>query len=71
MNMQQIRKIAKGMDLNTTKIKKLDLIRSIQTEEGNNACFNTASDGQCDQTNCLWREDCLNPKTAGKKNTKH
>lgn len=39
-------------------MKKADLIRSIQTAEGNFPCFATAKD-YCDQTNCCWRENCL------------
>jgi hypothetical protein len=39
-------------------MKKTDLIRSIQTAEGNFSCFGTAKD-YCDQTSCCWREDCL------------
>jgi len=34
------------------------LIRSIQRIEGNPDCFGKA-DGNCDQTDCFWREYCL------------
>jgi hypothetical protein len=40
-------------------MKKENLIRSIQLAEGNFPCFGTATAGLCDQTNCLWRVDCL------------
>jgi len=59
MNMQAIRKIAKRLDINTKRVKKLDLVRSIQVEEGNFGCFMTAEKGLCDQATCLWRTDCL------------
>ena len=39
-------------------MKKTDLIRSIQTAEGNFPCFGTAKDF-CDQMSCSWRGDCL------------
>jgi hypothetical protein len=39
-------------------MKKEDLVRSIQTSEGNFPCFGTAKD-YCDQMNCCWKNDCL------------
>jgi len=39
-------------------MKKVDLIRSIQSAEGNFPCFGTAKDF-CDQMSCSWRGDCL------------
>ena len=65
MNMQDIRKMAKRLDINTKRVKKLELVRSIQLEEGNFACFMTAEKGICDQDGCLWRKDCL--KISSKK----
>jgi hypothetical protein len=38
--------------------KKENLIRSIQTAEGNFPCFGTAKD-YCDQAACSWRNNCL------------
>jgi len=40
-------------------MKKENIIRAIQRAEGNFECFGTAVSGNCDQMNCLWREDCL------------
>ena len=59
MNVQQIKIIARDRGLKPGKLVKGDLIRMIQREEGNFACFGTAITGECDQTACLWREDCL------------
>jgi hypothetical protein len=59
MNMQDIRSIAKEFGLKTGKKTKIDLVRTIQLTEGNFDCFATASAGECDQTGCLWRKDCL------------
>lgn len=59
MNMQDIRSIAKEYGLKTGKLTKVNLVRTIQLTEGNFDCFATASAGECDQTGCLWRDDCL------------
>ena len=58
MSIYDIRVIAQNMGINPRKMNKADLIRSIQTAEGNTPCFKTKGEG-CDQTDCLWRSDCL------------
>jgi len=58
MLVKEIKAIANAMDINPGKLKKADLIKTIQEKEGNNPCFGT-SDGSCDQMNCRWRKDCL------------
>ncbi|MBN2644696.1 MAG: SAP domain-containing protein [Desulfuromonadaceae bacterium] len=58
MKMDEIRKIAKSMNLKTSGVKKADLIHAIQAAEGNPVCFATATSDQCGQPDCLWREDC-------------
>jgi hypothetical protein len=58
MTMYEIRVIANKMGINPKKMNKMDLIRSIQIQEGNTPCFKTAGT-YCDQTNCLWKSDCL------------
>ncbi|OOG23775.1 SAP domain-containing protein [Thioalkalivibrio denitrificans] len=69
MNVASIREIARGMEISIGKLNKADLIRQIQKMEGNFPCFGTALNGVCDQTECLWREDCLagaaRPKVEG------
>jgi hypothetical protein len=59
MNMQQIRKMAKNLGIQTRQVKKCDLVKSIQIEEGNFDCFATAYSGECDQKKCLWKKDCF------------
>lgn len=59
MRMQEIRDIAKQHGLKTSRQNKVDLVRHIQSAEGNFNCFATAVDGICDQYGCLWREDCF------------
>jgi len=57
MTIYDIRVIAKNMGIDPKKKNKADLIRSIQIKEGNEPCFRTGT--SCNQTNCLWRSDCL------------
>ena len=56
--MAEIRSKAKELGLEIHRLKKPDLIRSIQTAEGNTACFAT-SRTECDQMLCCWRADCM------------
>jgi hypothetical protein len=58
MKVQQIKEMAQRMDIPAGKMKKSDLIHSIQTKEGNAACYDTGRSSQCGQQNCLWVEDC-------------
>ena len=59
MKLEAIRDMAKLRGLQTSKRTKCDLIKSIQKNEGNFDCYATAYAGICDQSNCLWREDCF------------
>ncbi|MFO8024443.1 SAP domain-containing protein [Thiohalophilus sp.] len=59
MQMQEIRQLAKQHGLKTARQSKINLVRHIQSAEGNFECFATAIDGVCDQPGCLWREDCF------------
>jgi len=54
-----IRDIAKSRGMKTGKMDKTELIRAVQREEGNHDCFATPYVRECNQLNCLWREDCL------------
>lgn len=58
MNITEIKEIAKQHNLKVGKSTKGELIRSIQQAEGNFPCFGSNSSGECDQTSCLWRDDC-------------
>lgn len=59
MNMQVIRETAKTRGVSPGKLGKIELVRTLQREEGNFDCFSKAYSGYCDQSACLWREDCL------------
>ena len=58
MKMDQIKEIARHRGLNQAKLKKIDLIRAIQKDEGNEVCCTTGHKGECGQPECLWRDDC-------------
>lgn len=59
MALRELKEKAKNLGIKPKiGMKKVDLIRSIQTAEGNFSCFGTAKD-YCDQMSCCWREDCL------------
>ncbi|HED39359.1 MAG TPA: SAP domain-containing protein [Chromatiales bacterium] len=68
MKMQEIREVARSMGLKSGRLNKMTLIRTIQLNEGNFDCFASALNGECDQLQCRWREDCL---PAAKKRRKH
>jgi len=59
MKIQDIREIARKHGVKAGKLDKIELTRAIQKAEGNNACFATPSVRECNQMNCLWREDCM------------
>ena len=59
--MAEIKQKAGLLGIKAGKMKKAELIRTIQNTEGNNPCFGTAND-YCPYTNCCFREDCLGKK---------
>ncbi len=60
MNLEHIRMMARERGLaRANRLGKIELVRAIQLDEGNFDCFGKAHDGYCDQSSCLWREDCL------------
>jgi hypothetical protein len=58
LTMTEIRIKAKGLGLNPGKMNKTEIIHTIQAAEGYSPCYGR-SNGQCPQTNCCWRADCL------------
>ena len=59
MKINDIRAIAKSRGLKMAiGMSKADIIKAVQTQEGNAACFGT-DPVRCGQTACLWREDCV------------
>jgi hypothetical protein len=58
MTVKELQKMANGLGIKTTGLRKAELVITIQRAEGNFECFGTATD-YCDQMACLFREDCL------------
>lgn len=58
MKMTEVQNKAKELGIRSKGVKKSELIKKIQTEEGNRPCYQT-NGGSCDQTDCCWRKDCL------------
>ena len=59
MHINTVRQIAKQMVINTYKINKTDIIRTIQQWENNIPCFATERVEYCRENKCLWRDDCV------------
>ena len=59
MNFNEIRKMAKEMDVNTFRLKKSAIVRAIQRAENNIECFGTQRVEYCNEKACLWRNDCI------------
>lgn len=60
MKMKEILKKANALGVEKPDaMGKAELIRSIQSKEGNSPCYATAKNGKCDQKGCLWYADCL------------
>ena len=59
MNMREIRQMAREKGAMVGNMTKVDAVRMIQLTEGNFDCFAKAASGQCDQGECMFREDCL------------
>ena len=59
MRFQDIQKMAKGMGINTFRMKKTNIIRAIQGKENNIECYGTERANHCEEEACLWRSDCL------------
>jgi len=58
MNIAEIKNRAKKLGIIPGKLKKEELILSIQKAEGNTPCFGTGTEA-CPYLNCYWRHDCI------------
>lgn len=59
VKMQQVRAMAKRLGVNIGGLGKVEAIRKIQRSEGNFDCFGRAATGYCDQTECVFYDDCM------------
>ncbi len=64
MDTHELHSIAKSYGIDDKKLSRLEVIRNIQTSEGNFDCFATAYSGECDQEECCWREECFETAKA-------
>ncbi len=58
MKFKDIRRKAKELQVNSYRMNKQDLIRSIQRAESNIDCYDTPRVEVCSEDACLWRSDC-------------
>jgi hypothetical protein len=58
MTMTKIKEKARGLDITPGKMKKAELIHSIQIAEGCTPCFGR-SNGECGNVDCCFMQDCL------------
>ncbi|NVL89687.1 MAG: SAP domain-containing protein [Desulfobacterales bacterium] len=68
MRFQEIQRMAKGMGINPYRMKKTNIIQSIQRKENNIDCYDTDRVDHCNETGCLWRSDCLSLNGNAKAN---
>jgi hypothetical protein len=61
MTMADIKSKAQQMGVTPGKMKKTELIHSIQRAEGCTPCYGR-SDGTCPWLECCWRSDCFKTK---------
>lgn len=58
MKLEEIKTIAQLHGIKAGKMKKSELVRSIQRAEGNEQCFEAGKSATCGQHICKWREIC-------------
>jgi len=63
MNMNDLRELAQQHYVFDAGLSKTETIRAIQAAEGNFDCYARADSGECDQSLCRWRDDCLADST--------
>ena len=58
MNLNEIKQLAKDRGISPGRMRKAELIHTMQAQEGNSQCYNTHIVSECGQSHCLWRTDC-------------
>lgn len=64
MKMNEVKEKAKMLGIKAGKMKKSDLIKTIQKTEGNEPCFGS-DNVHCSQMECCWRSDCIITPSTG------
>lgn len=58
LKLEEIKAIAQQHNIKAGKMKKSELVRAIQSAEGNEPCFEAGRTEVCGQMSCSWREMC-------------
>lgn len=58
MTFVEIKKIAVEHGIRVVGVKKIDIVRAIQKQEGNTPCFASGKVSECGQLHCLWNAAC-------------
>ena len=59
MTQKELLRLAKQFDIPHSGLSNIELIRRVQQSEGNFDCYAKAAEGVCDQSECSWRDGCL------------
>lgn len=62
MKLNEIRAKAQAMKIKVGKMKKAELIKTIQQAEGNIPCFKEKA--SCDRIDCCWQDGCTAEMTV-------
>jgi hypothetical protein len=58
MTFAEIKQIAVGHGVRFVGVKKFEIVRAIQKQEGNTPCFASGKATECGQPHCLWSAAC-------------
>ena len=58
MTFVEIKDIARERGIRISGVKKAEIVRAIQAQEGNEPCFATGRAADCGQQRCLWIKAC-------------
>jgi hypothetical protein len=58
MTFAEIKQKAIEHGIRVVGVKKTDIVRAIQIQEGNTPCFASGKVAECGQTHCLWLTVC-------------
>jgi hypothetical protein len=58
MTFVEIKRIAIEQGIRVVGVKKTDIVRAIQQQEGNMPCFASGKAVECGQPHCLWSAVC-------------
>ncbi len=58
MTFAEIKDIARERGIRIAGVKKVEIVRAIQAQEGNEPCFATGRSAECGQPRCLWIAAC-------------